>query len=241
MKPYQKIHSVYKRTPKGMFIRGDYAAPEVEYLQDLEWVWTEKVDGTNIRIGLEEVPVYKDEPVTMDDNDPPRLTAGPVPVGVELKYRVKGRTDNAQIPPRLLAAIEALDLERKLREHFDGPVCLYGEGYGAKIQKGGGNYRPDQGFILFDVTVGQWQLRRKDVVAVAEKLGIDVVPEVFQGTVDEALELVDREEGVQSAWGCFRAEGLVGIPRVPLYDRKGNRIAVKLKSKDFDRLRRAGL
>ena len=28
---------------------------------------------------------------------------------------------------------------------------MYGEGYGAKIQKGGGNYRQDQDFVLFDV------------------------------------------------------------------------------------------
>lgn len=32
-------------------------------------------------------------------------------------------------------------------EVFGCDACLYGEGYGAKIQKGGGNYRADQDFV----------------------------------------------------------------------------------------------
>jgi hypothetical protein len=29
---------------------GDFACPEFELLQDYEWDWYEKVDGTNIRV-----------------------------------------------------------------------------------------------------------------------------------------------------------------------------------------------
>lgn len=38
-----------------------------------------------------------------------------------------------------------LSLAQRLGEVFkDGAAVLYGEGYGAKIKKGGGNYRADQ-------------------------------------------------------------------------------------------------
>lgn len=210
---YHKIHSVYKRDERGRFMVGQFARPEIEYLAGCEWLWTEKVDGTNIRIGID----------------------------AEGVFRIGGRTDRAQIPARLLDAISALDIERKLRDSFDGPVTLYGEGYGAKIQKGGGNYRPDQGFVLFDVNVGGWWLQRHAVEDVAATLGLDVVPLVYEGTIEGAIRIVGTPEGQKSSWGTFRAEGLVGTPAVPLFARDGKRVIVKVKSKDFDRLRREGM
>ena len=32
------------------FLIGQYSTPEIEYLKDNDWVFTEKIDGTNIRI-----------------------------------------------------------------------------------------------------------------------------------------------------------------------------------------------
>lgn len=208
---YHKIHSLYMRDDKGRIVPGQYARPEIGYLAALDWEWTEKVDGTNIRIGID--------------------TDG--------AYRIGGRTDDAQIPAHLLDAIAALDLEPKLRAAFDGPVTLYGEGYGAKIQKGGGNYRPDRGFVLFDVRVGPWWLHRDDVVDVAAKLGIDVVPIVRTGPISIAEPFVAR--GFPSRWGAFNAEGLVGRPAVPLFGRDGSRVIVKIKTVDYARLARDGV
>ena len=55
----------------------------------------------------------------------------------------------------LSTGLRFLPLAANLGEVFpDGAAVLYGEGYGAKIQKGGGNYRADQDFVLFDVRVG---------------------------------------------------------------------------------------
>ena len=53
MKEYHKIDSVFKRD---MFARGkplivgDWASDTLRYLADNEWEFTEKVDGTNIRV-----------------------------------------------------------------------------------------------------------------------------------------------------------------------------------------------
>lgn len=202
MNTYVKINTVWKRDERGRVIEGDYAIPEFDYLKDCEWAWTEKVDGTNIRVGWD---------------------FGVVEFG--------GRTDNAQIPSHLVNALREMFPAEKFAAAFDGGVTLYGEGYGAKIQKGGGNYRQDQSFVLFDVQVGQWWLRRADVEDVARKLNIDVVPFIGYGPLSWGIETVQR--GLESRWGEFPAEGLVGRPAVELFDRKGDRILTKIKARDF--------
>ena len=52
MNQYHKINTIFKRdmANRGKIIEGEYSAPEIEYLKDNVWTWTEKVDGTNIRV-----------------------------------------------------------------------------------------------------------------------------------------------------------------------------------------------
>ena len=53
MTPYGKIQTVFKRDPETKFrtlLDGQFSLPEFEYLRSNTWTWTEKVDGTNIRI-----------------------------------------------------------------------------------------------------------------------------------------------------------------------------------------------
>ena len=114
---------------------------------------------------------------------------------------------------------------------FPDNGCLYGEGYGPKIQKGGGNYRADQDFVLFDVKVGDFWLQRGDVEDVAKKLGLDVVPIIGEGTLAEMVELA--RQGFKSRWGDFIAEGIVARPSVELRSRNGSRLITKIKHSDF--------
>jgi hypothetical protein len=209
MNEYHKIQTVFLRDPETKYktlLEGQYAKPEFEYLKDCEWAFTEKVDGTNIRVLWD-----------------------------CLTISFRGKTDRAQIPPFLLSQLEKtfVPLIGKISEIFDCPVCLYGEGYGAKIQKGGGNYRPDQGFVLFDVKIGDWWLKREDVEDVAGKLGIEVAPLVGGGTLADMVEIV--RDGFISSWGDFEAEGIVARPQVELKARNGERIITKLKTRDFRR------
>jgi len=209
MKEYHKIKTLWKRESKKpcKIIVGEYALPEFELLKDLEWVCTEKIDGTNIRV--------------MWDGD---------------KVKLGGKTERAQLPMHLLDKLNEMFLgeanEQLFEQTFDcGDVCLYGEGYGAKIQKGGGNYG-EVNFVLFDVKVGEYWLQREDIQDVAKKLGIDVVPIIFKGTLDEVSEFVFY--GVTSQWGDFKAEGVIAKPEVELLNRRGKRIITKLKCKDFN-------
>lgn len=110
-------------------------------------------------------------------------------------------------------------------------AVLYGEGYGAGIQKGG-TYRPDKSFILFDVMVdGKWWLDRESTYDIAAKLGVDVVPYLGRMTLDQIVEHV--RSPFYSKLGTAVAEGIVARPIEPLFDRKGERIIIKLKTKDF--------
>lgn len=208
MSEYHKIQSIFKRdmtSKRKTLIEGDWTLPEFEYLANNVWVFTEKVDGTNIRV------IFKDGGVTFG-----------------------GRTEDAQIPAQLVTRLNErfLPMAAKLAEVFqDGSAVLYGEGYGAKIQKGGGNYRPDQDFVLFDVKCGDWMLQRADVEDVATKLGIDVVPIIGEGTLHDAV--TRAKAGICSTWGDFKAEGIVARPKTELKTRSGHRLIAKIKCRDF--------
>lgn len=215
MREYHKIETLYERDIEGtkQLIEGKFRNPTVEYLRNLHWQWTEKVDGTNVRVFW----------------DGHAVTFG-------------GRTDKAQIPASLV---------NKLNEYFGGEanaqlfeqtfgereVELFGEGYGAKIQKGG-NYIPDAvDFILFDVMVGDNYQPRESVESVAETFGLKVVPIVGEGTILEAVDFVkSNPKSVIASNPDYDMEGVVCRPNVELRDRCGNRVIVKIKWHDFQHL-----
>ena len=87
--------------------------------------------------------------------------------------------------------------------------------------------------MLFDVKIGEWWLQRSDVEGIAQKLGLDVVPIIAQGTLLDMIGFA--RQGFLSAWGDFRAEGIVARPSVELKSRNGSRIITKIKYKDFQR------
>jgi RNA ligase len=214
MTAYHKIDTLFARDTKGRIIEGQYARPEFEYLADRQWEFTEKVDGTNIRLSYDGQPTFR---------------------GNEHAY-IAGRTDNAQLPPFLLARLVEVMRAAPFEDVFKpgDEVVLYGEGYGNKIQKVGRQYLPDScDFVLFDVKVGQWWLRRDAVEDVAFNLGLSTVPMLGFGTLSDAVELT--RAGFPSAqWeGVTAAEGLVLRPSVELFDRSGQRVITKIKHKDF--------
>lgn len=207
MNPYHKIQTVLKRNPETKFktlIECHYSSPEFEYLADNMWRFTEKVDGTNIRVMFD---------------------------GNEIAFA--GKTDRAQIPAPLLQYLNEHFLHRigYFNEFFADGICLYGEGYGAKIQKGGGNYRPSQGFVLFDILIGDWWLQRSDVEDIAQRLDLDIVPIIGYGNLDNMIE--KARKGFSSTWGDFQAEGIVARPTTELKNRAGHRVITKIKCKDF--------
>jgi len=218
MNQYPKINGLYKRylegAKKGKFIIGEYSKPEFEFLKDLQWVWTEKIDGTNIRVCYYTCPLCYPE------------------------IEFKGKTDKADVPKHLLEKLQQLFPLEKMKEIFGmgdelPDVCLYGEGYGYKIQTGGkyvnGEKRVE--FILFDIKIGNYWLKREDLEKIADQLGIGIVPIIGETTIDCAISSIKK--GVYSTFGDFIAEGVVGKLKYELRDRRGYRIITKIKTKDF--------
>ena len=71
----------------------------------------------------------------------------------------------------------------------------------------------------------------KNKVAVANGLGIDVVPLFMTDNVPAAIHAVRL--GVTSSWGNFPIEGLVGTAPKGLLSRGGERLQMKIKTEDF--------
>ena len=209
MYKYTKIETPFKRDMDGTkkLLEGEFRNPTVEFLKDNIWQFTEKVDGTNIR-------VYSD--------------------GHTVSFG--GRTERAQIPTQLLdyllATFKTNEAEQVFEEKFgETPVILFGEGYGPKIQKGGGLYRDTVSFILFDVYISGNYQSRETVEDVAKSFGIDVVPIILEGTIDAGVAFVKTHP--KSTMGTADMEGLVGRPKVEMRDRCGKRVIVKIKWEDF--------
>lgn len=159
---YQKINTLYKRDIYNIIMQHyEWSCPEFEYLRTLLWDASEKIDGTNMRIEVTRESVYG-EVSNIDD-------IGNI-IGVKFNIEIKGKTDNAQIPPHLdkymketftndkvfasLGIKEYIPIEEwaehgwcvskedptPVYDKIPEKYTLYGEGYGMKIQKCGGRY-----------------------------------------------------------------------------------------------------
>jgi len=190
------------------------------------WMVTEKIDGMNIRVGMEYWPAG-------DGDD---------------LISIAGRSDKAQLHPDLTKWIQAHIMPGSFRDLFQETtppgteMVLFGEGYGAGIQKGG-HYSEEKKFMLFDVALRfpedtrvLW-LPDDAVTSFASRLGIERAPilqvnadmpwiiQLVRGGFASLVSMEDHDAGP--------AEGIVARPCVPLFDARGNRIIIKLKTKDF--------
>ena len=207
MSEYHKIETLYERDDKTHRLKPELILKNRVYGIVNPWIWTEKIDGTNIRA------IWKDG----------KLTFG-------------GKTDNAQIHADLVKWLYEHITPESIRAAFPEDVTdvvIYGEGYGAGIQKAGGVYSPVKQFIVFDVNVGGWWLSDENMRDVAEKLNLSAVPLIGTLTLAEATEMVRKGFKSRASIAIHDAEGLVGRPVEALFDKKGSRLIVKLKTKDF--------
>lgn len=210
---YPKINTLWKRDENNKFniIEGDFSCLEFDSIK--KWHITEKIDGTNIRVYFK-------------------------PISNTIEF--KGRTDEAVIPKFLFEALEEIFTTKKLLEVFSTgkEIVLYGEGYGNKIQSVGRKYREDNSFILFDVLVDGWWLKRRNVEDIAKKLKIDVVPSLGIRTVQEIISLVKGTFPSAISQQTLNSEGIVARSEPLMLFRDGSPIMWKLKSKDYVNLKR---
>ena len=213
MTKYEKINTLWKREEQrgkniGKVIEGDYAKEEFSMID--KWEATEKIDGQCITIII-----------------------------TEDEIKIQGKSEKTEFNKAHEPLLAYLD-ERFTREAVDATfdfteadiVTIYGEGYGAKIQKGGGKYLEDnQSFIVFDINIDGIWLERELVEELADKMKLRVVPSFGIMTKAEIVDFVKAKKN--STFGDFTMEGVVCRSKPLLLDRMGRRIAWKLKVKDF--------
>ena len=209
---YHKIAGPFRRSAELNTVDvGNWVNPTVELLADAPiWVATEKIDGTNVRLIWD---------------------------GHNLSYN--GRSNNADLHKDLRAKLDSywnrIGVEELMEETFgESEVILVGEGYGAGIQKGGGNYSPTKEFIGYDVIVNGKYLSFDNSRQVFEKLRIPALPAAVHGF--DLIEIIGMvANGVYSQFGSrnFFAEGLVATTILPLTDNNGQRVIVKVKHDDL--------
>ena len=215
MYKYPKIETLFKRD-ENFKITDEIRLPEFENIKD--WLITEKIDGTNIRVIFERENDQHDSCVTF-----------------------WGRTDKAEIPLFLFETLQKMFPIEKFIEIFNEAkeVCLYGEGYGAKIQKGGGDYNKGNSFRLFDVWIDGWWLEWDSIVEIAGKLAIGTVPEVGIREIENAVDLVRGDNRLYSSIAeeengkTVLVEGIVARAYPTMLFRNGIPIKWKLKIKDY--------
>jgi len=123
---YPKIETLYERDEITHRLKPELVLKNPVYGVIKTWHWTEKIDGTNIRCLWSHA---------------------------EQKVLFGGKSDNAQIHADLVRWLYENISPVKLQQVFpDVDAVLYGEGYGAGIQKGG-DYSPTKKMILYDVFV----------------------------------------------------------------------------------------
>lgn len=215
---YHKIETMFERGEDFNVIEDKFRNPVYGTIKT--WRVSEKLDGTNIRVYL--------------------LKDGTT--------KIRGRSDNADIKGDLIDWIQGRMPVEKLKEIFWRPnkegiiepvdIVLYGEGLGAGIQKGGGNYSKEKIFVLFDILCdSKWWLDYDTIIEIAGKLGIKYAPDLGLMTLEEIIEKV--KVGVPSVFAKentradVEAEGVVARPIETLFDKRMNRVIIKIKSVDF--------
>jgi hypothetical protein len=218
---YPKIDTLFDRDPDTFNVKyGVYR--RAEFLYDLGWIVTEKIDGMNIRVGVLKGPS-----------------------GIPGPY-YSGRTDKSQLPKSVLDLLVNLFPLEKLMTILDPakePIdfVLFGEAYGPKIQNGG-SYSLDVGFRLFDVAFlaehKVWWQEWSDVEKYAKLLGVKTVPDLSYLGVDEAIDYVRSDllmsrVALEEGAAQRKAEGIVVRSDPLLFNKKGDRAIWKLKAIDF--------
>lgn len=211
---YPKIETLYDRDANFKVDTNVLRMPEFGLIN--QWFFTEKVDGSNVRICLH--PDGSTEWSGRSDDS-------------QFGANIRNYMDHV-VCPKVFDAIN-------LAEDGQYPeTVIFGEVYGAGIQKGG-RYRPDVRVRLFDVYIDGWWLEPEKVMEVADNMRLLTVPYIgylseLPKSKEDLDELIPHSVvAIHESGQVYKAEGIVARTRPLLFNRKGERLMWKLKYKDF--------
>jgi hypothetical protein len=218
-KEYPKINNLYKREhdgpEKGRIIYGEYTEPEFESID--RYLYTEKIDGTNVRIIMNYNCLF------------------------ETEITILGKTERSVFTPESLEYLKSMFSVEKLLEIFDAKTTIFGELFGKGIQEPqGSKYNPDgYSFMIFDILMEDnenvWWLEFNNVQDIAKKIGVETVPLIGIGNKEEIFDFVKNE--YKSRISEQSIEGIVATSFPMMYYRKERKpIRFKLKVKDVRKI-----
>jgi len=183
------------------------------------WIKTEKIDGTNIRIIL-----------TKPDENGERLTH------IGSRKLILNPTDKNS--KQFMDCLEEVNLH-KINEYFkdvNSTIIIYGEGYGAGVQTGG-IYSSKKNFRVFDIRIGEAYQDFDYVQKVCIDNQLNIVPvlsNVDEITYDECIKTLElfKETLIKEGNGG-KPEGLVYKFEPVLLNKYKERLIFKVKFKDF--------
>lgn len=156
---------------------------------------------------------------------------------------IRGRTDQAAIPPKLLRYLNEIFTPEKMKEVFgDKDAVLFGEGFGTKIQPFGDKYLDHQSFILFDAYInGMWTNVDK-ISEIAASFGVKSAPYIpwkqesrlMHWEMPDIIAFVESRPKSLISQKELTMEGIVAKPYPMLLFQDGYPVYWKLKCKDFD-------
>jgi hypothetical protein len=203
---FPSIPNVFKRDREThQVIPGEWTSDEIRYLQDNWWIFTEKVDGMNVR-------------VIFDHG--------------KLSYR--GRTDRAQMPEDLIENLDRLFSPYRNdfgSACFYGEGYGPGIQKGGKYREDKGfilfDIKIGHTYLNYNMVTNIGIAMGVDVTPIifSGKLeaGTSIVKKGLRSKVAESND----------QFGDFFAEGLVAMPGYPLYYKNCSRIITKIKHRDF--------
>lgn len=214
---YEKFSSPFKKDDK--FFN------TIEMAQNLPvgtWIKTEKIDGTNIRIIL----TKPEEGMLQVKRE----------VHIASRKLILNREDKGS--NQYLDCLKDVNLH-KIEEYFkdvDSTVTIYGEGYGAGVQKGG-IYSKEKRFRVFDIRIGEAYQDFEYVKKVCLDNQLNLVPiigEVREITYGECHNsLVKFKETLLKEGDGGKPEGIVYKFEPVLLNKYKERLIFKVKFKDF--------
>lgn len=264
---YTKIDSLYQRYKnlgkvelpnkawlafQNKIIIGHFSEEVIAYLKNNLFDCFSKIDGTNTKIifypSTGEIAYggkTDDAQLDMHNKIMPGICERIKPLLVEMFPPECARFVPKQNDKRQNIYMDFLMVEKEPEKGYcavelvEAPVYIYGELFGAKIQKGGGNYSNGLRFSVFDVCQQGWWIPIEMLSETCQKLGLDMVPYIGRMTILEAEEMVrngfaTKVDNVVNP--NYEEEGIVARPVVPLKDTHNNRVIVKIKHKDYSEL-----
>ena len=211
---FEKINSPFKKDDKFKNL------PELSQELPLgKWILTEKIDGTNIRIIL-----------TKPED-------GRRNIFIASRNLILNQDDiNSR---QYMDCLKDVNLY-KLVEYFkgvDSTIIIYGEGYGAGIQKGG-TYSKKKNFRVFDIRIGRVYQDFCYVRKVCVDNQLNLVP-VLRGITRISYGgckrfLKDFKETLIREGDGGKPEGFVVKFEPVLFNKYNERLIFKVKFKDFN-------